>query len=36
MMRAANPNKNDNNRFKISGSNLRKALRAFNAKNRNK
>ena len=36
MMRAANPNKNDNNRFKISGSNLRKALRAFNAKNKNK
>lgn len=36
MMRAANPNKNDNNRFNIKAIDLRKALRAFDAKNRNK
>ena len=35
-MRAANPNKNDNNRFNIKAIDLRKALRAFDAKNRNK
>ena len=35
-MQAANPNKNDNNRFKIAGIKLKKALAAFDAKNQNK
>lgn len=36
IMQAANPNKNDNNRFKIAGIKLKKALAAFDAKNQNK
>ncbi len=36
IMQAANPNKNDNNRFKITGIKLKKALAAFDAKNQNK
>lgn len=36
IMQAANPNKNDNNRFKIAGIKLKKALVAFDAKNQNK
>lgn len=36
IMQAANPNKNDNNRFKIAGIKLKKALSAFDAKNQNK
>lgn len=36
IMQVANPNKNDNNRFKIAGIKLKKALAAFDAKNQNK
>ena len=36
IMQAANPNKNDNNHFKIAGIKLKKALAAFDAKNQNK
>lgn len=36
IMQAANPNKNDNNRFKIAGIKLKKALAAFDARNQNK
>ena len=36
IMQAANPNKNDNNRFKIAGIKLKKALATFDAKNQNK